>query len=101
MRAISRCTCSAQRHNRTRLSRSRERAEKTLKTGTTWGTCSGGASAGLTGRRGGLEAKFGAVVVGAGFAGCAAAIRLAKAGATGLLIGRAEKPGQKNMTGGV
>jgi electron transfer flavoprotein-quinone oxidoreductase len=45
--------------------------------------------------------KFDAIIVGAGFAGSCAAIRLAKAGASVLLVERAEAPGQKNMTGGV
>jgi len=45
--------------------------------------------------------KFDCIIVGAGFAGSCAAIKLAQAGASVLLVERAEVPGQKNMTGGV
>ena len=44
---------------------------------------------------------FDAIVVGAGMAGCSAAIRLAKGGAQVLLIERGEEPGAKNLSGGV
>jgi electron transfer flavoprotein-quinone oxidoreductase len=47
------------------------------------------------------EDKFDCIVVGAGFAGCAAAIRLAKSGLTTLLIERAERTGEKSLSGGV
>jgi electron transfer flavoprotein-quinone oxidoreductase len=48
-----------------------------------------------------MTEKFDCIVIGAGFAGSSAAIRLAKGGASVLLVERAEVPGQKNMTGGV
>jgi electron transfer flavoprotein-quinone oxidoreductase len=44
---------------------------------------------------------FDAIVVGAGMAGCAAAIRLAKAGANVLLLERGAEPGTKNLSGGI
>jgi electron transfer flavoprotein-quinone oxidoreductase len=44
---------------------------------------------------------FDAIVVGAGMAGCAAAIRLAKGGANVLLLERGAEPGSKNLSGGV
>lgn len=44
---------------------------------------------------------FDAIVVGAGMAGCAAAIRLAKGGANVLLLERGAEPGTKNLSGGV
>lgn len=44
---------------------------------------------------------FDAIVVGAGFAGCAAAIRLAKGGANTLLLERGVEPGVKNLSGGI
>lgn len=45
--------------------------------------------------------KFGAIVVGAGPAGCAAAYGLAKEGIEVLLVERGKFAGAKNMTGGV
>jgi electron transfer flavoprotein-quinone oxidoreductase len=44
---------------------------------------------------------FDAIVVGAGMAGCSAAIRLAKGGANVLLLERGSEAGQKNLSGGV
>jgi electron transfer flavoprotein-quinone oxidoreductase len=44
---------------------------------------------------------FDAIVVGAGMAGCAAAIRLAQGGASVLLLERGAEPGTKNLSGGV
>ncbi len=44
---------------------------------------------------------FDAIVVGAGMAGCASAIRLAKGGANVLLLERGSEPGAKNLSGGV
>jgi electron transfer flavoprotein-quinone oxidoreductase len=44
---------------------------------------------------------FDVIVVGAGMAGCSAAIRLAKAGANVLLLERGSEPGTKNLSGGV
>ncbi|MGA8542837.1 MAG: FAD-dependent oxidoreductase [Thermoplasmata archaeon] len=44
---------------------------------------------------------FDAIVVGAGMAGCSAAIRLAKGGANVLLLERGVEPGSKNLSGGV
>jgi electron transfer flavoprotein-quinone oxidoreductase len=44
---------------------------------------------------------FDAIVVGAGMAGSAAAIRLAKGGANVLLLERGAEPGSKNLSGGV
>lgn len=44
---------------------------------------------------------FDAIVVGAGFAGCSAAIRLAKSGANTLLLERGAEPGVKNLSGGI
>ncbi|MDE1819874.1 MAG: FAD-dependent oxidoreductase [Euryarchaeota archaeon] len=44
---------------------------------------------------------FDAIVVGAGFAGCAAAIRLAQGGANTLLLERGAEPGTKNLSGGI
>jgi electron transfer flavoprotein-quinone oxidoreductase len=44
---------------------------------------------------------FEVIVVGAGMAGCSAAIRLAKAGVQVLLIERGDEPGAKNLSGGV
>ncbi len=44
---------------------------------------------------------FDAIVVGAGMAGCAAAIRLAQGGANVLLLERGAEPGTKNLSGGV
>jgi len=47
------------------------------------------------------EEKFECIIVGAGPAGCAAALVLAKAGVEVLLVERGETAGSKNMTGGV
>src|SRR5256885_1498415 len=47
------------------------------------------------------EEKFDAVVVGAGPAGTAAAITMAKAGLQGGLLERGAKPGSKNVMGGI
>jgi len=44
---------------------------------------------------------FDAIVVGAGMAGSAAAIRLAQGGANVLLLERGAEPGSKNLSGGV
>ncbi len=44
---------------------------------------------------------FDAIVVGAGFAGCSAAIRLAQKGANTLLLERGAEPGVKNLSGGI
>jgi electron transfer flavoprotein-quinone oxidoreductase len=44
---------------------------------------------------------FDVIVVGAGMAGSAAAIRLAKGGATVLLLERGAEPGVKNLSGGI
>jgi len=44
---------------------------------------------------------FDAIVVGAGMAGCSAAIRLAQGGANVLLLERGSEPGAKNLSGGV
>jgi electron transfer flavoprotein-quinone oxidoreductase len=44
---------------------------------------------------------FDVIVVGAGMAGSAAAIRLAQGGANALLLERAPEPGSKNLSGGV
>jgi electron transfer flavoprotein-quinone oxidoreductase len=48
-----------------------------------------------------LGDDFEAIVVGAGMAGCAAAIRLTQAGASVLLVERSPEPGAKNLSGGV
>lgn len=48
-----------------------------------------------------IEEKFDAIVVGAGPAGCTAALALARSGLNVALFERAEEPGQKNMFGGV
>ncbi len=45
--------------------------------------------------------EFDAIVVGAGMAGCSAAIRLAQGGASVLLLERGAEPGTKNLSGGV
>lgn len=45
--------------------------------------------------------KFDCIVVGAGFAGCAAAIRLAQKGAKVLLVERGDEGGAKNLSGGI
>jgi len=44
---------------------------------------------------------FDAIVVGAGFAGSSAAIRLAQGKANVLLVERGEEPGVKNLSGGI
>lgn len=44
---------------------------------------------------------FDVIVVGAGMAGCPAAIRLAQGGANVLLLERGAEPGSKNLSGGV
>src|ERR1700737_1330880 len=49
----------------------------------------------------GDEEKFDAVVVGAGPAGTAAAITMAKAGLQVALLERGAKPGSKNVMGGI
>jgi electron transfer flavoprotein-quinone oxidoreductase len=43
---------------------------------------------------------FDVIIVGAGFAGCAAAYKLANAGCSVLVVERGNYPGAKNMTGG-
>ncbi len=45
--------------------------------------------------------KFQCIVVGAGFGGCAAAIRLAQQGVDVLLVERADEGGAKNLSGGI
>ncbi|HTT73424.1 MAG TPA: FAD-dependent oxidoreductase [Thermoplasmata archaeon] len=44
---------------------------------------------------------FDVIVVGAGMAGCAAAVRLAQGGANVLLLERGAEPGAKNLSGGI
>lgn len=44
---------------------------------------------------------FDAIVVGAGMAGCSAAIRLAQGGSNVLLVERGAEPGTKNLSGGL
>jgi len=48
-----------------------------------------------------MDEEFDVIVIGAGPAGCAAAIRLAQGGANVLLVERGEEPGMKNISGGV
>lgn len=48
-----------------------------------------------------MSDEFDAIVVGAGFAGSSAAIRLARGGANVLLLERGAEPGAKNLSGGV
>lgn len=45
--------------------------------------------------------QFQVIVVGAGFAGCSAAIRLAQKGVKVLLVERADEGGAKNLSGGI
>lgn len=45
--------------------------------------------------------EFDVIVVGAGFAGCSAAIRLARGGASVLLLERGDEAGSKNLSGGI
>src|SRR5918911_4814333 len=47
------------------------------------------------------EEKFDAIVVGAGFAGISAAITMAKAGMNVVVLEKGEKPGSKNVIGGI
>src|SRR5947209_442223 len=47
------------------------------------------------------EEKFDAIVVGAGFAGISAAITMAKHGMQVVVLERGEKPGSKNVIGGI
>lgn len=47
------------------------------------------------------QSQFQCIVVGAGFAGCAAAIRLAQKGVRTLLVERADEGGAKNLSGGI
>lgn len=48
-----------------------------------------------------MKTKFQCIVVGAGFAGCAAATRLAQQGVDVLLVERASEAGAKNLSGGI
>lgn len=48
-----------------------------------------------------MDHDFDAIVVGAGMAGSAAAIRLAQGGANVLLVERGAEPGSKNLSGGI
>ncbi len=48
-----------------------------------------------------MSDEFDVIVVGAGMAGSAAAIRLAQAGASVLLLERGAEPGAKNLSGGI
>jgi electron transfer flavoprotein-quinone oxidoreductase len=48
-----------------------------------------------------MSDDFDAIVVGAGMAGCSAAIRLAQGGANVLLVERGAEPGAKNLSGGI
>jgi electron transfer flavoprotein-quinone oxidoreductase len=48
-----------------------------------------------------MEDKFDVIIVGAGLAGCAAAIKLAREGLQVVLIERGTYPGSKNLSGGV
>ncbi len=47
------------------------------------------------------KSQFQCIVVGAGFAGCSAAIRLAQKGIKVLLVERADEGGAKNLSGGI
>jgi len=48
-----------------------------------------------------MDEKFDAIIVGAGLAGCSAAIKLAREGLQVVLIERGPYPGSKNLSGGV
>ena len=48
-----------------------------------------------------MEEKFDAIIVGAGLAGSAAALKLAQAGLEVVVIDRGPYPGSKNLSGGV
>ena len=48
-----------------------------------------------------MDDKFDAIIVGAGLAGSAAALKLAQAGLEVVLVERGPYPGSKNLSGGV
>ena len=48
-----------------------------------------------------MDEKFDAIIVGAGLAGSAAALKLAQAGLEVVVIDRGPYPGSKNLSGGV
>ena len=48
-----------------------------------------------------MEEKFDVIIVGAGLAGCSAAIKLAREGLQVVLVERGPYPGSKNLSGGV